>query len=409
VTPASLAEQAVAAARGGDVNQAIRLLECAIAAQPGESAWYSSLAALYRISDRLDDALNAATQAVDLDPTNADYLGNLSLVLTDFGEREQAIACLLRALGFNPEHANAHLALAQNLLAQGEMPAGWLEYEWRLRTEPAPLPRITSAPWNGMRLPTGRILLIGDQGYGDTIQFARYIPAVAARCEEVILGCSAELLPLLRRIPGVAHADHLWDRIPPHAAHCRLSSLPFIFQTASIPWPGPYLFADPVRVAAWDKRLPRGARRIGLAWRGRPTHPDDRRRSVSLQQLLPLAAIGECTFVSLQKPFTTEDEEIGVQFSGLCDLSEELTDFGETAAVIAMLDLVITVDSAVAHLAGAMDKPTWILLPGSADWRWGIGRSESDWYPSARLFRQRWGGDWDGVVAQVASALEYFR
>ena len=221
---------------------------------------------------------------------------NLSLIFVDVDDRERAIACLLRALGQKHDHADGHLALAQNLLAMGDFAPGWLEYEWRNETEAGKntMPKMTSAHWNGMPIPKGRILLVGDQGYGDTIQFARYIPMVAERCEEVVLGCSAEMGPILQNIPGVKQFCHRWNDVPGHAAHCRLSSLPYLFQTTwtTIPAQVPYLKADPARVAAWRERfaaqLPPG-RRIGLAWTGRPTHPNDRRRSLPLARLRPIA------------------------------------------------------------------------------------------------------------------------
>ena len=196
--------------------------------------------------------------------------------------------------------------------------------------------------------------------------------------------------------------------MPGHAVHCRLSSVPGLLHTTpdTIPAKVPYLFADPVRVAAWRERLdaclPPRTRRIGLAWSGRPTHPNDRRRSLALARLAPLAAVGGVSFVSLQKPLPPSDVPSMSLFPGLSDIAG---DFGETAAMIANLDLVISVDTAMAHLAGALGKPVWILLPQAADWRWMIERSDSPWYPTARLFRQKTPGDWDPVMAEAAAAL----
>jgi Glycosyltransferase family 9 (heptosyltransferase) len=413
----ALALSGMVAAHSGDIERAIGLLERAVGRQAGVAAWYGNLCTLYRLVYRLQDALNAGTQAVRLAPNNSDYLVNLSLVFTDLDERDRAIACLLRAIGVNAEHADAHLALAQNLLAQGEFEPGWLEYEWRNLTEAGrgQLPKITSAPWNGMRIPSGRILLVGDQGYGDTIQFCRYIPMVAERCHEVILGCSVEMLPLLKRIPGVVHAQHRWNEIPGHAAYCRLSSLPGLFHTTqnTIPADIPYLVPDPARVAAWADRLsaqlPSGVKRVGLAWTGRPTHPNDRRRSVPLSRLAPLAAVHGHAFVSLQKPFPSADADAARQFPSLVDMSSVLTDFDETAAIIANLDLVVTVDTSMGHLAGALGKPVWILLSKASDWRWLIDREDTPWYPTARLFRQPQPGAWAPVIDAVAAALSAAR
>jgi hypothetical protein len=409
----ALALLGMIAAHTNDPERGIALLERAVGVRPGVASWYANLSALYRMVYRMQDALRVGQEAIRLDPQNADHLVNLSLVFTDVDDREHAMACLLRALGLKPDHADGHLALGQNLLAMGDFPSGWLEYEWRNLTEAGKgtLPKMTSAAWNGMRIPQGRLLMVGDQGYGDTIQFARYIPLIADRCQELILGCSAEMGPLLATIPGVKQYCHRWTDVPGHAAHCRLSSVPGLVHTTleTIPVNIPYLFADPARVAArrerLDARLPQGVRRIGLAWTGRPTHPNDRRRSMPLARLAALAAAGPASFVSLQKPLPKSDEASLALFPGLTDISDELTDFGETAAVVANLDLVITVDTAIGHLTGALGKPVWIMVPKASDWRWLLERSDSPWYPTARLFRQRTPGAWDPVIAEVAAAL----
>jgi hypothetical protein len=360
----------------------------------------------------MQDALREAVIAVNTQPTNTEFLVSLAMIQIDLDQHEQASVALLRAIGHKQDSAEAHLALAQVLLAQGEMAPGWLEYEWRNRIDVPhnTLPRMTSPTWNGMRIPRGRILLVGDQGYGDTIQFARYIPMVAERCQEVVLGSSVELTSLLSSIPGVSQCHTRWDAIPPHAANCRLSSLPLMFQTTldRIPGPSPYLTADPARVAAWAARLgaPAGPR-IGLAWTGRPTHPNDIRRSVALERLLPLAEAHRGQFVCLQKPVPARDAPVMARFRGMTDLSDALTDFGETAALIANLDLVITIDSAVAHLAGALGKPAWVLLAKAADWRWMVHRADTPWYPTLRLFRQPTPGAWDPMIAEVAAALRH--
>jgi Tfp pilus assembly protein PilF len=409
----ALALLGMIAAHTNDPERGISLLERAVAVRPGVAAWYANLSALYRMVYRMQDALRVGQEAIRLDPQNADHLVNLSLVFTDVDDREHAMACLLRALGLRPDHADGHLALGQNLLATGEFEPGWLEYEWRNQTEAGKgtLPKMTSAAWNGMHIPKGRLLMVGDQGYGDTIQFARYIPMAAERCQELVLGCSAEMGPLLSSIPGVAQYCHRWTDVPGHAAHCRLSSVPGLVHTTleTIPSKVPYLFANPDRVAAWreklDAHLPRDVRRIGLAWTGRPTHPNDRRRSMPLSRLAPLAAAGRASFVSLQKPMPTSDTDAIAVFQGMSDLSADLPDFGETAAVIANLDLVITVDTAMGHLTGALGKPVWIMIPKAADWRWMLDRSDSPWYPTARLFRQQTPGAWDPVIAEVVTAL----
>ncbi len=411
--PAALALNGIVCAMAGDPEKGVVLLRRAIQLRPGNATWYAHLSSLCRTTYRMDEALAAGQESIRLDPNNPEHLVNLSLVFVDVDDRERAIACLLRALGLKHDHADGHLAMAQILLAMGDFDPGWMEYEWRNLTEAgkATMPAMTSAHWNGMAIPNGRLLLVGDQGYGDTIQFARYIPMVAARCQEVILGCSAEMGPLLQNIPGVTQYCHRWTDVPGHAAHVRLSSLPYLFRTQldSIPAPVPYLKADPARIAHWRERLdttlPAGVKRIGLAWTGRPTHPNDRRRSMPLEALAGLTDVGPAAFVSLQKPMPARDLAAMARFPGMTDLSGELTDFGETAALIENLDLVITVDTSMGHLSGALNKKVWILIPKAADWRWMLDREDTPWYPSARLFRQPKPGLWDEPLARMRDAL----
>lgn len=411
--PPALALQGIVAAMTGDPEKGIGLLRKAVALRPGNASWYAHLSSLCRATYRMEEAVAAGQESIRLDPNNPEHLVNLSLVFVDVDDRDRAVACLLRALGLRHDHADGHLALAQILLSMGNFEPGWMEYEWRNLTEAgkATMPSMTSAPWNGMKLPTGRLLLVGDQGYGDTIQFARYIPMAAERCQELILGCSQEMGPLLANLPGVSQYCHRWTDVPGHAVHCRLSSLPYLFRTNldTIPSKVPYLKADPARIAHWRHRLastlPPGLPRIGLAWTGRPTHPNDRRRSLPLAQLLSLADVGSAAFVSLQKPMPARDIELLPRFNGMTDVADDLTDFGETAALMENLDLVITVDTSMGHLAGALGRPAWILIPKAADWRWMLEREDSPWYPSVRLFRQPKPGAWQEPIDRLRSAL----
>ncbi len=411
--PPAVALLGIVSAMAGDPERGIGLLRRAISLRPGNGAWHAHLSALCRMSNRIEEAMAAGQESIRLDPSNLEHLVNFSLVCVDADDRDRAIACLLRAIGIKHDHADAHLALAQILLADGDFDAGWIEYEWRNLTEAGrnTMPAMTSAPWNGMRIPGARLLLVGDQGYGDTIQFARYIPRAAERVQDVILGCSAEMEPLLANMPGVAQYCSRWNEVPGHAVNCRLSSLPYLFGTRldTIPADVPYIHAPPARVDVWRERLdatlPKGVRRVGLAWTGRPTHPNDRRRSVPLSRLAALTAAEPISFVSIQKPFPESDRADLTRFPGMVDYSAELTDFGETAALIENLDLVITVDTSMGHLAGAMAKPVWIMVPKAADWRWLMDRDTSPWYPTARLFRQAVPGDWDGVLDRLTAEL----
>jgi hypothetical protein len=395
----------------GQIADGVALVEKAAALEPKSAGFQQLLCGLYRLSYRFDDAVAAGRKAAALDPNNPRVLVNLGKSLMDRLDGEAALSALLQVLIHEPDNAEAHLAIGQILLARGEMKPGWLEYEWRNKLEMAKgrIPKIKAPVWNGMRLPGKRLLIIGDQGFGDTIQFARYIPMAAERCGEVAFACVNDLIQIMRGIPGIGHIESRWNKLPPHNCHVLLSSLPMLFGTEveTIPAPIPYLAADAEDAAAWKHRLasllPAGVRRVGLVWAGRATHPNDRRRSMRLADLAPLAAIDGVAFVSLQKPALARDR-LDV-FPGIVDVSADLTDFGQTAAVLMSLDLVITVDSAVGHLAGAMGRPAWVLLASPNDWRWMHEREGSPWYPSLRLFRQSVPGNWAEVVGRVAAAL----
>lgn len=397
----------------GDLVRGTAMLERAIAKDATVPAWYSNLSGLYRMQYRVQEAVTAAREAVRLRPDLARFHVNLGKALVDNGDRDAALIAFLAALGREPGNAEAHLAVGQVLLARGEMTPGWLEYEWRNQLEMAKgmLPKMVAAQWNGMRMPNDRILLVGDQGYGDTLQFCRFIPMVAERCQEVVLGCSPDLAPLLRKIPGTGQTYTRWNEIPRHLAYCLLSSLPGIFgiQAEAIPSEVPYLSPEPEQVQAWAERLgqkvPPGRRRVGIAWSGRPTHPNDRRRSMRLTDLAPLARVADVSFVSLQQKVPQRDGGDLATLPGMIDIADGLTDFAETAAVICNLDLVVTIDTAVGHLAGAIGRPVWLMLANPSDWRWMLDRGDSPWYPTMRLFRQPRPGDWASVVGAIAQEL----
>jgi hypothetical protein len=410
----------------GDLVRGAALLERAIAKDGSNAAWYSNLSGLYRMQYRTQEAVAAAGQAVRLRPDQARFHVNLGKALVDHGARDAALTAFMLALGREASNAEAHLAIGQVLLARGDMAPGWLEYEWRNQLEMAKgmLPKMVAAQWNGMALPPpgpgadaaddrpeGRLLLVGDQGYGDTLQFCRFIPAAAARCHEVLLGCSPDLAPLLRKIPGVGRLYTRWNEIPRHVAYCLLSSLPGLFgvQPDTIPADIPYLSPEPEQVQAWAERLaqkmPAGRLRVGIAWAGRPTHPNDRRRSMRLAFLAPLGQIEGVSFVSLMQKMPQRDDADLAALPDLVDISDGLTSFGETAAAICNLDLVVTIDTAVGHLTGAIGRPVWLMLANPSDWRWMLDRSDTPWYPTMRLFRQPRPGDWASVVGTIAQEL----
>lgn len=391
-------------------------LETAIASRGDVPHWHLELAQSYRRAMRLDDALTQARLAARFGPDDPRFLLGLARIHVDRGENDSARDALLDALTVAPDDVEAHLTLAHLLLAEGEYRAGWEEYEWRFRAPrfQTAMPRFNRPVWNGMRLPERRILVAADQGYGDAFQFCRYLPLVGERCAGVVVLCRAAQIPLFSRIPGVESCVVSINDAFPHAAWCWMASLPRLFGTtmSNIPGGAAYLAPDPRRRAVWRERLghrlPAAGFRVGLVWAGNPENTADWRRSVPLKLFNPLRAVQGLALVSLQLEVPEADRPAMAE-PGLLDLATELTDFGETAAVIANLDLVIAVDSAVAHLSAALGVPTCVLVYQPADWRWLLRRTDSPWYPSVRLFRQSQPGDWAEplrrLFAEVASLV----
>jgi hypothetical protein len=310
--------------------------------------------------------------------------------------------------------ARAHMSLAEALLATGRFQRGWQEFCWRshLNGPSGAIQAMTGPPWSGERLPNGRLLIICDEGYGDMIQFSRFIPRAAALCREVVLGWDPAIPPLFGGMPCVASAHALHATIPPIDAWVLLADLPGVFGITvdTIPGETPYLTVDPEADQRWAARLDAeigpDKPRVGLFWSGRPTHLQNRRRSLRLEQLGPVLDVPGVQFVGVQIPVPEHDKaEIAARMNFL-DLSESLTSFAETAAIIKHLHLVISVDSAVAHLTGALAKPIWTLIYKPPDWRWLIDRTDTPWYPTMTLFHQDIMGDWDTVIRRVAGELE---
>jgi hypothetical protein len=286
--------------------------------------------------------------------------------------------------------AEAHWNKALLDLSRGELQRGFAGYEWRWRRAQGEAPREFDVPqWRGEELHGKTILLHAEQGFGDTVQMVRF----------QYDGGTA-------RLDGVTRLIGRGDALPRFDLHCPLMSLPLAFGTtlATIPALVPYLRAPTERVAAWRTRLPVG-RRVGLVWSGKPSHKNDRNRSILFAQLKPILAHPGVTFVSLQREVRAADVAGLAQWPNLVRIEEALNDFADTAAVIEQLDLVIAVDTAVAHLAGALGKPVFVLISYIQDWRWLAGRTDSPWYPTARIFRQPAPGDWDSAIAAAARAL----
>jgi hypothetical protein len=284
---------------------------------------------------------------------------------------------------------------------------GWEDYEWRFKKEDSieRQPKFSEPRWTGTEPLAGKtILLHPEQGFGDTIQFARFATLVARRGARVILQVQDELREILSGIEGVTRVVGLADSLPWFDCHCPLLSLPLELQIGleDLPTTSRYIAAPRERVAAWERRLPQtGKKRVAIAWAGRPTFIDDHNRSIGLQRLSPLLAATGAQFFSIQKVLNPGDEEIIKRHPNVTHLGHEIADFGDTAAIMSLMDLVVSSDTSVVHLAGALGVPVWILLQYAADWRWLMDREDSPWYPSARLFRQNNIGDWGGVVDRV--------
>jgi tetratricopeptide (TPR) repeat protein len=355
-------------------------------------------------------ALADYDRALALKPDHVETLVNRGSALRHLGRVEDSLACLDRAIALAPDLAEAHWNRALTCLEAGDFIAGWRGYEWRWRREAGEMPaRDFGQPqWRGEDLAGKTILLHAEQGFGDTLQFIRYLPMVAARGAQIVLEVPDQLRPLVRKHDAVVATVSRGESLPAFDLHCPLLSLPLAFGTtlASIPASVPYLTAPPARVETWHTRLAGlSGPRIGLVWSGKPTHRNDHNRSIPLKVLKPLLSQSGCQFVSLQKEYRERDRADLKELPNLIRLDDALVDFADTAAVVAALDLVIAVDTAVAHLAGAMGKPVWILLPAIGDWRWLVERRDSPWYPTARLFRQPGFGDWAGVVGRLEQDL----
>lgn len=385
----------------GRLEEALQSYDRALALKPDHAAAMSGRGTTLRDLGQPDTALASYEQALALAPGDADTWSNRGILLQGLLRLEESIASYDRAIALNPEHIGAQWNRANALLLSGDFERGWPAYEWRWRSRPIG----TADKWFGDAPVKGRhIFLRAEQGLGDTIQFARYAPLLQAHGARVTLAVQPPLRRLLVTLaPGF---DVVAGREGGVDLGCPLLSLPLVFGTTldTIPAPPRYLAAEDDRVAAWRARLPTGSRRrIGLVWSGNPKHRNDRNRSMPLAALEPLLD-ADAHFVSLQKDVPERDQAT-IERLKLMRVSDELRDFADTAALIEALDLVIAVDTSVAHLAGALGKPVWILLPFSPDWRWLTGRDDSPWYPSARLFRQTAPGDWAGVVHRVGEAL----
>jgi tetratricopeptide (TPR) repeat protein len=360
--------------------------------------------------NRPQDAVASYDAALQLAPGHSQVLTNRANALRRLDRPAEALLNAEAALASRPNYAEAQFEASLAQLTLGRFRVGWKGYESRWATGAfAPHRRDFNAPlWVGEQSICGKtILLHAEQGYGDTIQFVRYAPLVAERGAKVFLEVQPELVGLLSQMRGVEIVVARGEPLPAFDFHCPLLSLPLAFGTTleAIPGDVPYVRAGRAEIAAFEHRLPSKRPRIGVAWAGRRSHKNDLSRSMSLETLLPLLETSAVQFISLQRELCGEDEHFLRGHPEVFRIGEKLGNFAETAAIISLLDIVISVDTAVAHLAGALGQPVFVLLPFAADFRWMREHPESAWYPTARLFRQRSFGQWHDVVAAVRDEL----
>lgn len=384
----------------------------AVALRPDDPKPHDFRSRALRDLGRYDEALAAAERAVRLGPDDPGALNSLGNSLRMLGRLEEAAAAYQRAIAVSPDPGPMRFNLGVCRLLAGDHAQGWPDYEHRWTTERMARgkPRFHQPLWLGREPIAGRrILLHAEQGLGDTIQFCRYAPLVAAMGATVILGVQPDLRPLLSGLPNVEVIDRA-EAPPIFEYHCPLLSLPLALGTTpdSVPAAIPYLTVPPGHLAAWRRRLAPGrGPNIGIAWSGNRAHLADHLRSLPLEALGPVLSLGH-PLHCLQKDLRAEDVTAFALAGTIRFLGDALLDFSDTAALVARMDLVITVDTAVAHLAGALGRPVWLLLPFAPDWRWGLHAETTPWYPTMRLFRQPAPGDWGPVVLRVRDALAGF-
>ena len=397
----------------GRHTQSLACYDAALAHNPHNAWAHANRGAALNSLDRTEEAIASYDRAISLAPGEPQAYSNRANALLALNRHVEAVDNCQRAIALKPDFAEAHWNLSLAHLSLGQFADGWRAYEWRWTGGPHKLPMRRFAPplWLGAPALEGKTLLVhAEQGLGDSLQMCRYLPLLVARGARVVLEVQPTLAPLLRRNFPQVQVLAQGEALPAFDLHCPMMSLPHACQTTlqTIPGATGYLSAHPACAALWTQRLGNTTRRrVGLAWSGSATHTNDRHRSLHLSLLEDIINL-EFDWHSLQKEVRAADQP-ALRRSRLTDHAQALTDFSDTAALLSQLDLVITVDTAVAHLAGAMGKPVWLMLPFMAEYRWMVARPDSPWYRSARLFRQPAVGDWRAVVADVMTALGAFK
>jgi Tfp pilus assembly protein PilF len=415
----------VALASKGRNEEAATAYRRAIEISPAYAEAFNNLGNALTEQGQFDEALTAFLQALEIKPDYAEALNNLGNLRSLLGQREEAEDAYRRALAIQPDFAGAKLGLSLLWLLRGDFEHGWALYESRREAYPFLKREFSQPMWDGGSVDGLRVLLHAEQGLGDTLQFVRYAAMVAARGALVIIECQPPLKTLLQSLEGNFQIVARGEPLPSFDVHCPLMSLPYVLGTRveTIPLTIPYLAADPAKTGYWRVRLKKldqhdvsvsrqdSMLKVGLVWAGgnRPDMPDFNRidliRSLNLNRFSPFSEIPGVAFVSLQKGPAAAQASEPPRGLTLFDWTDELEDFADTAALVEALDLVITVDTAVAHLAGALGKPTWLLHRYATCWRWGLEGESAPWYPSIRIFRQPIAGEWESVFQRATAEL----
>jgi len=380
----------------------------ALELDPDCAGAHFGIGGIYYKNGNLEKAISCCKKALIIDPDDAEVHYNLGVCLAGLGRIDESIDAYDQALKINPEQEGASWNRSLSLLLNGNFVEGLKNYERRLKK--AELNNLYNMPlWDGSSFKGKKLFIIDEQGIGDTIQFIRYLPMVKEIGGTIVFETKRPLFGLFKNFYGIdALMERMPEREPPVGCdyYVPILSLPWIFGTTinTIPAGIPYLYADTKKVKFWQNRLAGSEYKVGLVWKGNPDHKNDRLRSCSLEDFAPLTTIPDIRLYGIQKGDAAADAKASLD-GMVTNLGEELADFTDTAGLIANMDLIISVDTSVAHLAGAMGKQTWTLLPFAPDWRWMLDRGDSPWYPTMRLFRQPEREDWDGVFHELSETL----
>lgn len=395
----------------GHAELGLQHLRKAVCVYPNSATVYWHMGIALSDLKRPEEALVSFDRALELQPDYVEALVNRGNVLQELRRPEDALPSFRRAIQLRPDFAIAHYNESLCSLQLGDLEKGWRAHEWRSQVaQLEKAQRDFKQPlWLGEEPLAGKtILLHAEQGLGDTLQFCRYARLVASQGATVLMEVQPWLKSLLAKVEGVSQLLVSGETLPAFDYHCPLLSLPLAFKTtlASIPAEVPYLDSDPITVSKWRGKLgEQTLPRVGLVWSGSTTHRNDQNRSIPLADFARLVS-DQFQLVSLQKEVRAADKLVLDERQDIQYFGDDLNDFTDTAALVELMDVVITVDTVVAHLAGAMGKPVWILLAFNPDWRWLLERDDSPWYPAARLFRQPAPGDWASVMARLKNALD---